>query len=222
VASNKECPRCGGVNGDFVRGVCRTCYMRDDHQRRFASPATDQQRITVIHDIYGRRLCVECHEPGTYARGLCAKCYMQNYRRRHRMKVCICASCGVSFQSSHRDALYCSRSCRRRARSTHRPLLGGPNLPRLDVRPIVQSVIDAVESGELLANGALIRDAENQLRVRPSVLIPGDGPKQIVRGRRERFRSAMERAMNALGWELIALIPALKFKKSGPKTDVSP
>jgi hypothetical protein len=63
-----------------------------------------------------------------------------------------------------------------------------PNLPRLDINPIVQSVIDAVESGELLTNGALIRDAENQLRIKVSVLIPADGPMATVRGRRERHQ----------------------------------
>jgi hypothetical protein len=99
-------------------------------------------------------------------------------------------------------------------------VIGYPGLPRLDVNPIVQSVIDAVESGELLANGAIIRDTENQLRIKPSVLIPVDGPMATVRVRRERFRTAIEKAMNAIGWELIAIFPALKFKKSGPKADV--
>ena len=67
VASNIECPRCGDVSSDFVRGVCRTRYMRDYNQRRSASS------VTVIHDRYGRRLCIGCHEPGTYAHGFCAK-----------------------------------------------------------------------------------------------------------------------------------------------------
>jgi hypothetical protein len=99
--------------------------------------------------------------------------------------------------------------------------IGHPSLPRLDVEPIVQSVIDALESGELLADGALIRDDENHLRIKLGVLIPGDGPKETVRVRRERFRTAIEKAMNAIGWELIAISPVLKFKKSGPKADVS-
>lgn len=95
-------------------------------------------------------------------------------------------------------------------------VIAHPRLPRLDVEPIVQSVIDAVESGELLDNGALIRDAENQLRIKLSALIPVGGPKATVRGRRERFRTAIEKAMNANGWELIAIVPALN-KRSGPK-----
>jgi hypothetical protein len=92
-----------------------------------------------------------------------------------------------------------------------------PSVPRLDVQPIVESVIDAVESGEFLANGALIRDAENQLRIKVSVLIPVDGPTATVRGRRERLRTGIAKAMNAIGWELITIFPALKFKKSGLK-----
>ena len=71
--------------------------------------------VTVTHDIYGRRLCIECSEPGTYARGLCAKCYTRDRQRRHQM-LCTCANCGVSFQSTRRGALYCSRPCRMRAR----------------------------------------------------------------------------------------------------------
>jgi hypothetical protein len=60
--------------------------------------------LTVTHDNYGRRLCIECHELGTYAHGFCAKCYMRDYRRRHRM-VCTCAICGARFQSPRSDAL---------------------------------------------------------------------------------------------------------------------
>jgi hypothetical protein len=70
---------------------------------------------TVTHDIYGRRLCIECREPGTYARGLCEKCYKRDRQRRHQ-ELCFCARCGVSFQSTRRDTLYCSRPCRMLAR----------------------------------------------------------------------------------------------------------
>lgn len=78
----------------------------------------------------------------------------------------------------------------------------------------MESVIDAVESGKLLANGALIRDAENQLRIKLSVLTPGDGPRETVRSRRERLRTGIAKAMNGIGWELVAIVPVLKFKKS--------
>jgi hypothetical protein len=45
VAFSIECPTCGVVSGYFVRGVCRACYLRDHHQRRFVSS------VAVIHDI---------------------------------------------------------------------------------------------------------------------------------------------------------------------------
>jgi hypothetical protein len=115
MACNTGCPKCGVIStSDFVSGVCRTCYMSDYNQRRFVSP------VAVIHDIYGQRLCVECREPGTYARGLCTKCYKRDRQRRHRV-ICTCAGCGVSFQSSRSDVLYCSRSCRLRARHAAQP-----------------------------------------------------------------------------------------------------
>jgi hypothetical protein len=72
-------------------------------------------------------------------------------------------------------------------------VIGYPGLPRLDVNP---------------------RDAEDELRVKPSVLIPADGPRATVGVRRERLRTGIAKAMSAIGWELIATFPALKFKKS--------
>jgi hypothetical protein len=172
-----QCPRCGVASANFVRGVCRSCYMRDYHQRRSAMAVTDKQpvsetpmrgdgedqRLCVECEaprIYARglclncymrdrqrqrqHLCVECGEPGIYSRGLCRSCYVLDHRQRqrfcvecaapgvyarslcqncytrglrrdHRMKLCVCAVCGVSFQSVRRDALYCSPSCRQKA-----------------------------------------------------------------------------------------------------------
>ena len=119
-----ECPRCRAVSANFVHGMCRACFMRDYHQKRSASVVTDKQVTdkqtvfeapTFIDDGQGRRLCVECREPGVYARGLCLNCYMRDRRRRTRMKFCTCAICGASFQSTRRDALYCSAGCRHKA-----------------------------------------------------------------------------------------------------------
>ncbi len=172
-----QCPRCGVASANFVRGVCRSCYMRDYHQRRSASAVKDKQLVSetptrggsedqrlcveceapriyarglclncYMRDrqrqrqplcvecgepsIYSRglcrscyvldhrqrqRFCVECAAPGVYARSLCQNCYTRGLRRDHRMKLCVCAVCGVSFQSVRRDALYCSPSCRQKA-----------------------------------------------------------------------------------------------------------
>jgi len=81
--------------------------------------------VTVTHDIYGRRLCIECREPGTYARGLCEKCYNRDRQRRHHM-LCTCARCGVSLQSSRSGPRYCSPSCRLRARHAAQSAKEGP------------------------------------------------------------------------------------------------
>jgi hypothetical protein len=71
---------------------------------RRSSPAADTQRASetpmLTHDSAGRRVCVECREPGIYARGLCLSCYMRD--RRRRTLTCIdgsvspriCVECG--------------------------------------------------------------------------------------------------------------------------------
>jgi hypothetical protein len=105
----------------YARGLCRPCYVRDYRQRRSASAAhsaSDKQSETptLINDSEGRRLCTECKNSGIYALSLCQNCYMRDRRRRHRMKLHTCVTCGVSFQSARSDALYCSMACRQRAR----------------------------------------------------------------------------------------------------------
>ena len=119
ASADAECPRCGVVSANFVHGMCRACFMRDYHQRRSASAVADKPRVsetgTSIDDREGRRLCVECGEPGVYALGRCLSCYMRDRRRRNRMKVGSCVMCGVAFQSARRDALYCSAGCRQKA-----------------------------------------------------------------------------------------------------------
>lgn len=85
--------------------------------------------------------------------------------------------------------------------------------PRLKVEPIVNSVIEAVQAGETLPSGALVWDANDQVRIQQSVLIPDEASKQTISGRRRRFRFAMQDAMKAIGWDIISTRPALKFKK---------
>jgi hypothetical protein len=43
AAAVTQCPKCGVTNANFVRGVCRACYMRDYHQRRSAAAVKDKQ-----------------------------------------------------------------------------------------------------------------------------------------------------------------------------------
>jgi NMD protein affecting ribosome stability and mRNA decay len=178
-----QCPSCGVVSANFVKGLCRVCYMRAYHQRRSAAAVTDKQRVfetsSPIDDsagqrfcieckapsIYARslcrncymrgymrdrqhrrrqRFCVECGAPGIYARSLCQNCYMQDRRRHHRIKRCVCAVCGVSFQSVRRDALYCSLSCRQKAHRAGKTQLL-PKVAIVDERRAVQSAIDALD-----------------------------------------------------------------------------
>jgi hypothetical protein len=96
MLSRIECPRCGGYSANFVKGLCRACYMRDHHQRRSAAAVTAKQRLfetsTLIGDSAGQRLCVECKAPGLYAHGLCRHCYMRD--RQHRQRQRHCVECG--------------------------------------------------------------------------------------------------------------------------------
>lgn len=141
ASAGTECPKCGAVSGNFVHGVCRACFMRDYHQKRSASAAADKasaekqevfETPAVVDASEGRRVCVECREPGIYALGRCLSCYMRDRRRRNRMKLGTCAMCGASFQSARRDALYCSEGCRQRAHregKTRRALNVIPKVP---------------------------------------------------------------------------------------------
>jgi hypothetical protein len=179
-----ECPSCGVVSANFVKGLCRTCYMRAYHQRRSAAAVTDKQRVletsSLIDHCAGQRFCIECKAPGIYARSLCRTCYMRGYmryrqhsrhrrfcvecgapgiyarslcqncymrdrRRHHRIKRCVCAVCGVSFQSVRRDALYCSLSCRQKAHRAGKTQLF-PKVALVDERRAVQSAVESQDA----------------------------------------------------------------------------
>jgi ribosomal protein L37E len=84
AAAVTQCPRCGVASANFVRGVCRACYMGSYHQRRSAAVAKNQQMVIetpTLGDSEGQRLCVECKALGIYAHGLCRNCYMRDYMR---------------------------------------------------------------------------------------------------------------------------------------------
>jgi NMD protein affecting ribosome stability and mRNA decay len=184
AAAVTQCPSCGVVSANFVKGLCRACYMRAYRQRRSAAAVTNKQRVfetsSLIEASAGQRLCIECKAPSIYARSLCRNCYMRGYmrdrqhrrrqrfcvecgapgiyarslcqncymrdrRRHHRIKRCICAVCGVSFQSLRRDALYCSLSCRQKAHRAGKTQLF-PKVALVDERRAVQSAIEAQDA----------------------------------------------------------------------------
>jgi ribosomal protein L32 len=63
-----ECPRCGGDTVNFIRGVCRACYMREYHQRRSAAAVTE---------------CPKCGGvSANFVHGVCRACYMRDYHQR--------------------------------------------------------------------------------------------------------------------------------------------
>jgi hypothetical protein len=63
-----ECPRCGGDTANFIRGVCRACYMRDYHQRRAAAAVTECPRCGGVS--------------ANFVHGVCRACYMREYHQR--------------------------------------------------------------------------------------------------------------------------------------------
>jgi hypothetical protein len=100
MLSRIECPRCGVASTNFVKALCRACYMRNYNQRRSAAALTDKQRVfetsTLIDESAVQRLCVECKAPGIYAHGLCRNCYMRNRQRRQRQRHCVeCGGLGI-------------------------------------------------------------------------------------------------------------------------------
>jgi hypothetical protein len=81
-----------------------------------------------------------------------------------------------------------------------------PNSPRLDVGPKVRAVCAAVQRGpasasDLMAQGIVEWRSDDELRVKHSKLIPDDGPRQTIIGRRKKFRAKLRNEMTAIGWD---------------------
>jgi hypothetical protein len=68
MLSRIECPRCGVAVADFVRGLCRACYMRAYHQRRSAEAVTQCPSCGVVS--------------ANFVEGLCRVCYMRAYHQK--------------------------------------------------------------------------------------------------------------------------------------------
>lgn len=92
----------------------------------------------------------------------------------------------------------------------HRQLV--PNAARLNVKPIVALIIEAVRLDK--PHSAVVRDGD-LIRIKQSIAIPSDGPKQTIADRRRRFADEASRQMAALGYELVGKTPSLKYKKAG-------
>jgi hypothetical protein len=82
-----------------------------------------------------------------------------------------------------------------------------PAKPELDVKPIAQRVCDAVQQGpgsgcELVNKGMVVWQSPYRVTIKQGMLIPNDGFKQTIEGRRRRFRDELIERMDAVGWKL--------------------
>jgi hypothetical protein len=94
-----------------------------------------------------------------------------------------------------------------------------PNAPRLDVKPIVARVCDAVQQGpaspsELAERGILVWKSGDTVQIKQGALISGEGPKQTVAGRRRRFRKELEHQMQNIGWSLLSVRGVMTFSRN--------
>jgi hypothetical protein len=93
-----------------------------------------------------------------------------------------------------------------------------PNARSLDVKAIAASVCEAIRVGaegthDLHSTDAIVWDGHDVVTVRQGILIPNNAVAQTIAGRRRRFRNYLTQGMKALGWDLIKITPALKFKR---------
>jgi hypothetical protein len=93
-----------------------------------------------------------------------------------------------------------------------------PNSPRLDVTPIASAVCEAVQRGpasrsDLIDRGIVEWRGNDEIRVKHASLIPNDGPKDTVSGRRKRLRQALKSEMKAIGWEEMSVSRWITFKR---------
>jgi hypothetical protein len=91
--------------------------------------------------------------------------------------------------------------------------------PRLDVKPIVARVCDAVQQGpasnhELVERGIVVWKPNGHVLIKHGDLIPGGGYQQTVAGRRRRFRDGVVARMKDIGWDLVETRRAMEFRKS--------
>lgn len=73
-----------------------------------------------------------------------------------------------------------------------------PKHKRLDIEPLVQRVAQAVVAG---TPDPLVRPlADGRLRVEVGLVVPANGPKPTVEGRRRRFRNRLLDSLGTHGW----------------------
>lgn len=75
-----------------------------------------------------------------------------------------------------------------------------PAGPRLDVRPLVEQIADAISEG---ADDDRLKwsDDRHVVKVAVGEIIPDDGFRQTITGRRKRFRTALDTRLAEMGWQ---------------------
>jgi hypothetical protein len=92
-----------------------------------------------------------------------------------------------------------------------------PTAPRLDVKPIAARVCDAVQQGpasncDLVKQKIVVWRDSGHCSINHLALLPRDGPRETVAGRRRRLRDELRKGMQALGWQLVGH-RSMKFEK---------
>jgi hypothetical protein len=92
-------------------------------------------------------------------------------------------------------------------------------LSKDEILKIVRRVCEHVQSGPVssAAPGSfLTRKSETEILIKPAALIPADGFKQTLAGRRKRVRSILIDEMKTIGWVVVSDKGAfVKFRKAG-------
>jgi hypothetical protein len=93
-----------------------------------------------------------------------------------------------------------------------------PTAPRLDVKSIAARVCDAVQQGpasncDLVKQRIVVWRDSGHCSINHLELLPSDGYRQTVAGRRRRLRDELRKRMQALGWQLVEGVRSMKFEK---------
>jgi hypothetical protein len=93
-----------------------------------------------------------------------------------------------------------------------------PRASTLNVKLIAEEVCKAVQEGphsksELTVSGKLVWKGDGHLVIKHGKIIPNEGFQQTIAGRRKRFRTDLQRELDALGWKLMKTGPSLTFKR---------
>jgi hypothetical protein len=74
-----------------------------------------------------------------------------------------------------------------------------PRQPGLDVKPLVAEIAGLIIGS--VDDERVKQNSNGSVRVQIGKIIPDDGPKETVQGRRKRFRLGLEELLQAKGWQ---------------------